>query len=436
MAKLAEMRERINYVSAEMRKLAQKDERSEEDESNLDAYLAEFNDLGPKIIREQQIEEATHDNGQTAQRVSGVVPQAGAEEAEKVAREYKSLGERFADSEQVKHFREFGGRRSDPMGVGSFYHADAATAQHRAGMTAPEVRDLVYTGALPASYIAPQMLGGVYRGDDLEGTIRSVLINGQTSSDAITFFRETSFTNNAAAVAEASATTGTTGLKPESALALEEATVSVKTLAHWIPITRQTLQDAAQMRTYVEQRLLDGLRLVESDQLLNGDGTGANILGLTNQTGVQVLDAAAFTADPVADTGSANENFNRILRARVNIRATGRARANFVVVNPADSETFLTATNTSGDYYGAGPFSGNGTANLWGMRVVEDENQDAGVALVGDGRMAAVWDRMQAQILIDTINDQFVRNMLTILAEERLALTVFRPQAFALVTLA
>jgi HK97 family phage major capsid protein len=190
------------------------------------------------------------------------------------------------------------------------------------------------------------------------------------------------------------------------------------------------------MRTYVEQRLLDGLRLVESDQLLNGDGTGANILGLTNQTGVQVLDAAAFTADPVADTGSANENFNRILRARVNIRSTGRARANFVVVNPADSETFLTATNTSGDYYGAGPFSGNGTANLWGMRVVEDENQDAGVALVGDGRMAAVWDRMQAQILIDTINDQFVRNMLTILAEERLALTVFRPQAFALVTLA
>ena len=170
--------------------------------------------------------------------------------------------------------------------------------------------------------------------------------------------------------------------------------------------------------------------------VLNGDGTGANILGLTNQTGVQVLDAAAFTADPVADTGSANENFNRILRARVNIRSTGRARANFVVVNPADSETFLTATNTSGDYYGAGPFSGNGTANLWGMRVVEDENQDAGVALVGDGRMAAVWDRMQAQILIDTINDQFVRNMLTILAEERLALTVFRPQAFALVTLA
>lgn len=439
---LAEMRERINKLSTEMGELAQKEERSAEETDRLDTVIKEFNDLAPKLTAENNRQQAAADAAALSgsQRVSGVVPQAGAEQAEKQAREYKSLGERFAHSEQVKWVREQGARKSDPMHVGSFYHADAAEVQHRAGMTAPEVRDLVYTGAFPNSYIQPQIVGGVFRGDDLEGTIRSVLINGQTSSDAITFFRETSFTNNAAAVAEASATTGATGLKPESALALEEATVSVKTLAHWIPITRQTLQDAAQMRTYVEQRLLDGLRLVESDQLLNGDGTGANILGLRNTSGVQYLDDVAttgyFDTNPVAGAGTDRENFNRILRAKVVARSNGRARANFVVINPADNEEFLTSANTSGDYYGAGPFSGNGTANLWGMRVVEDENQPAGEALVGDGRMAAVWDRMAAQILIDTINDQFVRNMLTILAEERLALTVFRPQAFVRVALA
>lgn len=435
MATLAEMRERINHVSAEMRTLATKDERSADDEARLDTLLAEFNDLGPKIVREQSIQDATRDNGHRSERVSGVVPAAGAEAAEKRAAEYQSLGQRFAESDQVKRVREQGAKKSDPMAVGSFYHADEPEIAHRAGMTPQEVRALVTSGGLPNSYIQPQFVGGVFRGDDLQGTVRDVLINGQTNSDAITFFRETSFTNNAAAVAEATATTGTSGLKQESALALEEATVAVKTIAHWIPITRQILWDAAQMQTYVEQRLLDGLRLAESDQLLNGDGTGANILGLTNQSGVQVLDAAAFTAAPVADAGDANENFNRILRGRVNIRAVGRARANFVVIHPADHETFLTATNANGDYYGAGPFSGNGVANIWGLRVVEDENMDEGTALVGDGRMAAVWDRMQAQILIDTINDQFVRNMLTILAEERLALTVFRPQAFALVEL-
>ena len=69
------------------------------------------------------------------------------------------------------------------------------------------------------------------------------------------------------------------------------------------------------------------------------------------------------------------------------------------------------------------------------MRIIEDENLAENTALVGDGRFAAVWDRMQAQVLADTIDNQFVRNMLTLLAEERLALTVFRPTAFAKVQL-
>jgi HK97 family phage major capsid protein len=170
--------------------------------------------------------------------------------------------------------------------------------------------------------------------------------------------------------------------------------------------------------------------------LLNGNGTN-DLTGLLNTADIQDLDQTYFTGAAVNDAGIDNENYNRILRARTLIRTVGRARANFVVINPADLEDFLTYTTASDhQYYGAGPFSGSGLTNLWGLRVVEDENLTAGSALVGDGRMAAVWDRMQAQILIDTIDDQFIRNMLTILAEERLALTVFRPQAFAVVDLA
>jgi HK97 family phage major capsid protein len=301
-------------------------------------------------------------------------------------------------------------------------------------MTPQELRALVYTGALPASMTQPQVIPGIFRGDDLQGTVRDVLINGQTQSDAITFFRETVFTNNAAAVAEATATTGTTGLKPESAITFEQATAPIVTIAHWIPITRQTLQDAAQMQTYVEQRLLNGLALRESNQLLNGDGTGANLTGILNTTGTQLLDNTATTGywalNPVNDAGTDNENFNRLLRAKRLVRTTGRAQASFIVLNPADSEGFLNRTDAQRQYFGGGPYAGTNIPTIWGLRVVEDENIAAGLALVGDGRMAAVWDRMQAQILIDTIDDQFVRNMLTILAEERLGLTVFRPAAF------
>jgi HK97 family phage major capsid protein len=350
----------------------------------------------------------------------------------------KSIGQQFAESDAVKRY--IGNGRSEAFEARSFYAKHQV--QHRDGMGPEQVKALIQTGNLPADYIAPTMVPGFFRGDDLQGTLRDVLINGTTNSDAILFFRELAFTNNAAGVPQATHTSAASetpvnaSVKPESAITFEQATAPVVTIAHWIPITRQTLQDAAQMQTYVEQRLLDGLRLEESDQLLNGNGTN-DLTGLLNTANIQDLDQTYFSGAAVNDAGQDNENYNRILRAKTLIRTVGRARANFVVINPADLEDFLTYTTASDhNYYGAGPFSGNGVTNLWGLRVVEDENLDEGAVLVGDGRMAAVWDRMQAQIFIDTIDDQFIRNMLTILAEERLALTVFRPQAFALVDLA
>jgi HK97 family phage major capsid protein len=445
MKNLAELRTRMNAVSTELSTLWQKDERSADDESRIDAILAEMNDLGPQILRAEQVEThiaAGKANGESRGRAAGTLPAAGSEQRSREGRSIdpRTLGRRFADSDQVKDYvTSTGGAHGKSQGfeVKSFYHRNVSDVIHTDDMSPEELRALVYTGALPTDYIRPQIIGGVFRGEDLQATLRSVLINGQTTSDAITFFREASATNNAAPVGQATATNGSSGLKPESGLTLEQATETVKTIATWIPITRQTLWDAPQMETYVNERLLDFLRLEESDQLINGDGTGENFTGILNTTGVQDLDSATyFTGSPVAGAGDANENFNRIRRAARVIRTTGRARANFVVLNPADSEEFDTATNLEGDYYGAGPFSGIAVPRLWGMTVVEDENISAGTALVGDGRMAAVWDRMQAQIMVGYIDDQFVRNMLTILAEERLAFTVFRPAAFAVVELA
>lgn len=444
MGKLEEMRGRLNAVASEMSALIQKDERTADEEGTLDTLLAEFNDLGPKVQREQELAEAARTaqkQGESRGRVAGTLPTAGAEQREQQAAKIdrRTLGQRFVESDEFTEFVKHGGRgKSGAMDAGSFYGKHAA--EHRDGMGPDEVRALIQTGTLPADYISPQIVPGFFRGDDLQGSVRDVLINGTTTSDSITFFRELAFTNAAAAVAQATATTGSTGLKPESTITFEQATAPIVTIAHWIPITRQTLQDAPQIRTYVEGRLLDGLRLEESDQLLNGSGTGANMTGLRLTTGVQYLDNTATTGywavNPLGSAGTARENFDRILRGKTLIRSTGRARASFVVLNPADSETYLMAVNANQDYYGAGPFSGNGVPPLWGLRVVEDENQPAGEALVGDGRMAAVWDRMQAQILVDTIDDQFIRNMLTLLAEERLGLTVFRPAAFARVELA
>src|SRR5687768_196232 len=116
---LAEMRGRMNAASTELSDLWKKEERSTDEESRVDALIAELNDLGPQIERAAKVEghiAANTSQRQSAGRVSGIVPVAGAEEREAAAREFRTLGERFSESEQVKHFREHGGRRSDPMG--------------------------------------------------------------------------------------------------------------------------------------------------------------------------------------------------------------------------------------------------------------------------------------------------------------------------------
>lgn len=415
---------------------------TEDEDREVTSLITEANDIGPKIARARNLETfaSEHEAGkQSRGRVSGKVARQSddsRQQGEDTPKSTRAIIRDFFGGDDMELLRQRNGKGMAGFEIGSFWDMRKVLGED----SAPEQRDIVYTGDLPADYLQPQRIPGIQRGADTFGSLRDVLNVGVTNSDSIVYFRETSFTNNAAPVAEASATDDTSGTKAESALAFEQDTATVKTIAHWIPITRQLLWNAPEFESYVSGRLVDGLRMEENDQLLNGDGTGENVTGLLNTTGVQTLNANGtdgyFDTNPVDAAGTANENYERILRARTLISTVGRARANFIVLNPADHETFLATKDADRQYFGQGPFSGAPIPTLWGMRVVENENITQGTALVGDGRQATVWDRMAATVTTGTIDKQFIRNMLTLLAEERLALTVFRPTAFAAVSLA
>ncbi|WP_236215691.1 phage major capsid protein, partial [Metapseudomonas otitidis] len=104
-------------------------------------------------------------------------------------------------------------------------------------------------------------------------TIRDLLAQGRTTSNAVEYVRENVYTNSAAPVAEGA-------LKPESNLTFTKQTANVKTIAHWIQASRQIMSDAPQLESYVNDRLIYGLRLKEESQVLAGDGTGDNLPGL------------------------------------------------------------------------------------------------------------------------------------------------------------
>lgn len=459
---LKEMIERLNAISKRLGELGlkygNKEQLTAEEDGELDKLMAEFNELGPQVERLAAADRAQQAAAATVAQYTRSTGSATAAAAAALAatggdpegrgqgggsgrREGLSIGEAFATSDQVQEWLSRGGEKSRKVNYKSLWNRDGSPAQvyQAEGESGPEEQyTLIKTGD-PAYLVPPQILPGIYRPRDYALTARDVLAGGRTKSDTIYFLRELLFTNSAAETAQASTfdvtALGSSGRKPESALTFEQASTPVVTIAHWIPITRQALADAAQLQTYVENRLLVGLERRFNSQVWNGAGGGTDLTGIANTSGVQALDAAYFAGDAVLNVGNVFENFDRVLRAATEIDLTGDAQMTFAAMNPRDLEKFQTITNSMGQYMGGGPFMTGSVRSMWGYPIVSDRAVTEGTVIAGDGTMAAIFDREDANILIDTINDQFVRNILTILAEMRAALAVFRPAGFAIVDL-
>ncbi|HEX5204800.1 MAG TPA: phage major capsid protein, partial [Actinoplanes sp.] len=229
--------------------------------------------------------------------------------------------------------------------------------------------------------------------------------------------------------------TGTSGLKPESVLNFELATSPVQTIAHWIPVTNAMLADAPQIRGIIDTRLIYGLNQELEDQILSGDGNSPNLTGIL-ASGLSTLGLSAGSTYG----GQANV-VDAAYAAMLTVQVTGLARPNGFVLNPKDwaavrlmRESAVTGNVNPGGYL-YGPPSVSGPMTLWGRPVVEAIGMTENTLLTGDFQLGCMlFDREQSAIRVGTIDDQFVRNMQTILAELRGAFAVFRPTAFCRVT--
>jgi HK97 family phage major capsid protein len=259
--------------------------------------------------------------------------------------------------------------------------------------------------------------------------LRDLVTPGTTSTDHIEYVRVTGTTNNAAPVAEA--TTTANGTKPESGIATVKVSTPVRTIAHWIPITKRALSDAAQIRTLIDNFLEYGLEEELEDQMISGDGLGENFTGLTATSGVQ---AQAYDTSKLVT----------LRKAKTKIRTVGRSIATGYVMNPADVEDLDLLTDLTGRYYFGGPsgtlsnggLAGATTAPVWNLPVIESEATPVGQAWIGDWRKAILWDREQSSITMsDSHASFFVQNLVAILAEMRAAFGILQPSAFASIDL-
>lgn len=248
---------------------------------------------------------------------------------------------------------------------------------------------------------------------DRRMTIRDLLAPGQTASNAFQYVQETGFTNNAGMVAE-----GT--LKPESSIKMDLTTVTVKKMAHWMLASSEILEDAPRLRSIIDYRLLYGLDYLEENQFLNGDGTGQNLHGIIPQ-------ATAYSA---AFSVTAETEIDKV-RLGILQAALAEYPATATVMHPSDWAKIETTKDTQGRYIIGNP-QGTARPTLWSLPVVATQAMTIDKFLCGAFSQAAqIFDRTNPTVLASTEDsDNFRKNMVTILAERRTSLAVYRPEAF------
>ena len=242
--------------------------------------------------------------------------------------------------------------------------------------------------------------------------VRDLLTPGRTEGNSIEFAKQVTRTNNAAPVAEGAE-------KPESVYEWVTDDAPVRTIAHWVPVSRQAMDDIPQLESLIDGELRWGLDDAEDAELLLGDGTGQHLEGLYTQ-------ATAYSA-PIVIAGATRIDQLRLAILQVELADYA---PDGIVIHPSAWAGIELTKDAAGGYIFANP-QGIAGPVLWGRPVVPTKRIGTGNFLTGAFKLAGqIFDRMDTEVRIsDQDRDNFIKNMLTVRAEKRLALVVRRPGA-------
>lgn len=356
----------------------------------------------------KQIKASGETHAETRDKVDKLLLEQGAMQARLQEAEQKLL--KGAQSNQQEREQSIGERvvnDKEMEGVNSSFRGSRRVQMPRSAITSA-------TGS-GGGLVRPDRMAGIVAGPERRLTIRDLIAPGQTDSNSIEYVKETGFTNNAAPTAENTQ-------KPYSEITFGLVSAGVRTIPHLFKASRQILDDAKQLQSYIDARARYGLMLAEETQLLYGNNTGANLHGIIPQ-------ASAY-AKPTGATVDTEQHIDRIRLALLQA-ALAEYAADGIVLNPIDWAVIEMLKDSNKGYLIGKP-QGQTSPTLWNRPVVETQSIVQNEFLVGAFQMGAqIYDRSEIEVLISTENDKdFELNMVTIRAEERLALAVYRPEAF------
>jgi HK97 family phage major capsid protein len=212
--------------------------------------------------------------------------------------------------------------------------------------------------------------------------------------------------------------------KPENALQFASSSEKIRTIATWLPATRQILDDLTELNGFIMSSLPYYVNLAEEIELLSGDNTGEHLHGLIPQ-------ASAFNTGLLSATKGWNK-IDIVGRVIQQITVAKEIQPTFIVLHPNDWYDMRLTKDSFGRYILGDPQS-MVRPNIFGLSAVSTTSISNGTFLVGSGDPVAseIRDRMEMQVEISTQHaDFFTLNQVAIRAEKRLALVVKRAASF------
>ena len=265
--------------------------------------------------------------------------------------------------------------------------------------------------------VAPDRKPGVVGGAFLPFSMEALLPSTPTSSNAIEFTRENVFTNSSAEAAEGAA-------KAESSLTWTLVNMPVSTVAHWIKISKQLAADAPALAAYVNTRMRYGVNQKVDTQLVVGNGTAPNISG-TYKSGNYTAHGYAN-----ADLGSTLKKYVLIRKIMADLYIAGYP-ADAVVLNPADWAQMEIDAFTTAAGQMLMSLDAMGRPLIFGVPVVQSIGMAADTFQVGRFIEAYMVHNREGVVvdMSESDSDNFTKNLITLRAERRLALSTERPAA-------
>ncbi|TGE05564.1 phage major capsid protein [Hymenobacter fodinae] len=270
------------------------------------------------------------------------------------------------------------------------------------------------TGATLPGRIIPTATGALVGRENAFQHVRDLIAAGNLSSNTLTYPRAIGQEGDPAVTAE--------GVKkPQMSFTFEEVIGTVKKIPVYFKLSTELVADAPAFVSYMQAQAAEAIKDVEDAELLYGDNTSTHLQGIYPI-------ATAFDASGIKVDAPQRIDILRMAVAQVR-RAKFRATA--ILMNPDDVAALELTKDAEGRYLLPTVLTGT-LPNVGRVQIVEVDAMNEGEFLVGAfDRGAQVYEREGLTIRIfDQNEDDAIKNLVTVVLEERLMQAVYRPASF------